>query len=216
MNYINVEQNTDEWLELRAGKLTGSGFGKIMANFGKAFGDPAKKYAATIALEQITGKPVHSDYSNVHMDRGHEQEPLARMKYEEENFCEVTNGGFFDCGLVGVSPDGLVNEDGLIEIKSVIPNVHYTNIKRQSYDPAYQWQLIGNLFYTGREWIDFVSFCLEFPEDKQLYVCRLERDKFKEEFKMIEDRAEQFMSLVAKIKEEIQNSNYQVKAREAA
>ena len=64
MIFHDVEQNTDEWFALRAGMLTGSGFGKIMANYGKAFGDPAKKYAANIAIEQITGTPISSDYSN--------------------------------------------------------------------------------------------------------------------------------------------------------
>ena len=215
MIFHDVEQNTDEWFALRAGMLTGSGFGKIMANYGKAFGDPAKKYAANIAIEQITGTPISSDYSNAHMERGHEQEPIARMRYEDEFFCDVTNGGFFESGLVGVSPDGLVDDDGVIEIKSVVPNIHYANLKRQSYDPAYKWQLIGNLFYTEREWMDFVSFCAEFPEDKRLFTCRLNYVDFRDEFAMLVKRTAEFFNLVDQIREDILTKNYHITAKVA-
>jgi len=205
--FINVEQNTDEWYALRAGKLTSSNLSKVMANLGKAFGEPAKKYAVNIAIEQITGNPISSNYSNDHMERGHEQEPIARNLYEQELFCEVTNGGFFDGGFIGCSPDGLL-EDGVIEIKSVIPSVHFANIKRGSVDPAYKWQCIGNLQYTGREWLDFISFCADFPEDKQLFTHRLYAEKLTEEFKILNDRTHEFESLVNDTKQLILKSNY--------
>lgn len=214
MEFLDVEQNSDFWFELRAAKLTGSKFGTIMANNGKAFGEPAKKYAANIALEQITGKAISSDYSNAHMERGHEQEPLARMRYEEEFFCEVTNGGFFDCGDTGVSPDGLVGDDGLIEIKSVIPSVHYASIKRQSFDPAYRWQLIGNLKSTEREWIDFVSYCADYPYDKQLFVFRLNKEHYKKEFEQMAIRTALFLKLVSDTKDAILNNEYQLSSKE--
>ena len=76
--FHDVEQNTDEWLQLRAGKLTGSSVGSVMANFGKAFGDPAKRLAVNIAVEQLRKEPLISDYTNEHMDRGHAEEPIAR------------------------------------------------------------------------------------------------------------------------------------------
>lgn len=214
MEFLDVEQNSDEWFEMRAGKLTGSKFGTIMANDGKAFGEPAKKYAANIALEQITGKAISSDYSNDHMQRGHDQEPLARMKYEEQFFCTVDNGGFFDCGDTGVSPDGLVGEDGLIEIKSVIPSVHYASIKRQSFDPAYRWQLIGNLKSTERDWIDFVSYCADYPEDKQLFVFRLHKDHYKAEFEKMSIRTALFIKLVKETKESILTNQYQLASKD--
>ena len=130
LEFIDVQQNTDDWFSLRAGKLTSSKLGVVMANYGKSFGEPAKKYAVNIAIEQITGEPIPSTYTNEHMQRGHEQEPLARMLYEEEYFCDVTNGGFFGSKFIGCSPDGLVSDSGLIEIKSVIGSVHFANIKR--------------------------------------------------------------------------------------
>ena len=216
MLHHNIEQNTDEWLALRAGKLTGSGFSKIMANYGKAFGEPAKKYAADIALEKITGAAIGQGYSNDHMERGHEQEPIARMKYEEEFFCEVDNGGFFESDWIGVSPDGLVLNDGVIEIKSVISSAHYNNIKRQSFDPAYRWQLVGNLKFTGREWIDFISFCADYPDDKKLYTFRLFKDDLSEEFNQMDDRIEQFKKLIETTKNNILDSKYYLTSTEAA
>ena len=208
LDFYDIEQNTDEWLGLRGGKLTSSKLAVIMANYGKAFGDPAKKYAVNIAVEQLTGKPIASTYSNEHMDRGHEQEPIARMLYEDQTFCTVDNGGFFGSDFIGCSPDGLVFDCGAIEIKSVISSVHYANIKRQSVDPAYAWQCYGNLLFTGRDWLDFVSHCAEFPADKSLYIHRLKREYCRDKFDMINERIEQFKQLVIETKNIIENSNY--------
>jgi len=206
--FHDVAQNSDEWFQLRSGLLTSSNLGKVMANYGKAFGEPAKKYAVQIAIEQITGNPIGSNYSNEHMERGHQQEPIARMMYEEQTFCDVTNGGFFGSDFVGCSPDGLVDKDGAIEIKCVIGSVHYATLKRQSFDPAYKWQCIGNLSFTGRKWLDFVSYCADFPENKRLYVFRLNASEFKEEFKIIDSRISEFEALVAGIKQDILNKRY--------
>lgn len=206
----DVEQNTDEWLELRAGKITASSLNKVMANFGKAFGEPAKSYAVDIAISQISGKAPESSYSNSHMDRGHIEEPLARELYEQEYFCEVTNGGFFCDRDVGTSPDGLVGEDGLIEIKSAIPSVHFSRISKQSFDTAYRWQLVGHLKFSGRDWVDFVSYCASFPDQKRLYIHRSHKDDFKSEFSMVDERIEEFRELIEKTKHVILNSNYAI------
>jgi len=208
MEFFDIPQNTDEWFDLRAGKLTSSKLGLVMANYNKAFGNPAKEYAVNIAIEQITKKPVPSSYTNSHMQRGHEQEPIARMLYEDDTFCSVDNGGFFGSDFVGCSPDGLVNDNGVIEIKSVISKVHYASVKRQNLDPAYKWQCIGNLLFTGREWLDFVSYCSDFPQDKQLFIHRIKSDDLSEEFGMIAKRIGEFRDLVEETKNTIIKSNY--------
>lgn len=212
MIYHDVAQNSEEWYQMRAGKLTGSSFGKIMANYGRAFGEPAKKLAINIATERTTGKPISSGYSNEHMERGHEQEPVARMLYEDETFCDVQNGGFFDCGDIGCSPDGLVGSDGVMEVKCVIATTHFATVKKQSYDSAYKWQLIGNLFYTQRNWIDFVSYCADFPEGKRLFICRLERSQLSAEFEQLTKRTTEFLQLVDEYQSIIMKSRYQVAA----
>lgn len=203
MIFHDVQQNTDAWQELRLGKATASNFACIMANGDKAFGEPAKRYALQLALERINGSKKEVTYSNEHMERGHQQEPVARMLYEEETFSSVGNGGFFDCGEYGDSPDGLVDMDGVIEIKSVIDSVHYATIKRNSFDPAYRWQLAGHLDCTGRKWVDFVSYCAEFPVGKQLYIFRVSRDDFSAELERLASRRAEFLSLVSSIYDEI-------------
>lgn len=203
--FHDIEQNTDEWLLLRSGKLTGSAVSKVMANYGKALGEPAKKLAVDIAIEQITGRPIESGYSNEHMERGHEQEPLARALYQDEYFCEVLNGGFFDNGSTGCSPDGRV-DDGLIEIKSVIPSVQYKTIKRNAHDPAYHWQLVFNLAECEKEWIDYISFSAAFPEGQQLFVERLTKEQVAEDIEKLYTRIDEFIELIHAVKSDIKEA----------
>lgn len=196
MTFHDVQQNTDEWMALRCGKATASNFSCFMANDGAAFGDPAKRYALQIALELATGKKAEFSFSNDHMERGHEQEPVARMLYEEENFVSVQNGGFFCHGTYGDSPDGLVGTEGGIEVKSVTAPVHYATLLRGKFDPAYRWQMVGHLDCTGREWFDFVSYCSEFPAEKQLITHRLYREECAPELARLQARRAEFLALV--------------------
>lgn len=199
MIFHDVQQNSDEWFALRLGKATASRFGCIMANYGKAFGDPAKDYALQLALELATGKKAEFSFTNEHTERGHEQEPIARMLYEDEHFVTVSNGGFFDWIEYGDSPDGLVGDEGVLEIKSVIAKTHYATLRRGSFDPAYKWQLIGHLDCTNRNWVDFVSYCSDFPPKKQLIVYRLHRDQVKDEIIRLNERRKEFIGLVREI-----------------
>lgn len=196
LKFHDIQQNTDEWMALRLGKPTASQFGTFMANYGKDFGDPAKRYALQIALERLTGKKAEHGFSNDHTERGHEQEPVARMLYAEEHFVEVGNGGFFDCGEYGDSPDGLIGKRGVLEIKSVIASTHYATILRGSYDPSYKWQLVGHLDCTERDWVDFASYCSDFPLESQLCVYRLNRDDCEDELNMLRERRTLFLDLV--------------------
>jgi hypothetical protein len=196
MRFHDVPQNTDAWQALRLGKATASNFACFMANDGKAFGDPAKRYALQIALERLTGRKAEHSFSNEHMERGHEQEPVARMLYEQAHFCKVDNGGFFCWGTYGDSPDGLVGNQGGVEIKSVIAPTHYATLQRGSFDPAYRWQLVGHLDCTEREWFDFVSYCSDFHEDQQLLVYRLYADQCRAEIERLRARRAQFEDLV--------------------
>lgn len=196
MKFHDVRQNTDVWQALRLGKATASNFACIMANEGKAFGDPAKRYALQLALEIVTGRKAEHSFSNEHMELGHEQEPVARMLYEDLYFVDVSIGGFFDWGTYGDSPDGLVGDDGGVEIKCVIASTHYATLQRGSFDPAYKWQLIGHLDCTGREWFDFISYCSDFPEEKQLIVHRLHKDEYRDEIERLRSRRADFLKLV--------------------
>ena len=196
MIWHDIPQNSEIWQSLRCGKVTASQFGCFMANENKAFGDPAKRYALQIALEIVNGKKSEISFSNEHTERGHEQEPVARMLYEEQNFVDVSNGGFFDWDTYGDSPDGLVGTDGVVEIKSVIAPTHYATLRRGSFDPSYRWQLIGHMDCTGRDWVDFISYCSEFPEESQLIVHRLYRADYTNEIERLRARRDEFIGLV--------------------
>lgn len=199
LEFHDIEQNSEAWLQIRLGKATASNFGCFMANFGKAFGEPAKRYALQIALERITGNKASASFSNEHTERGQEQEPVARMLYEAETFCKVTNGGFFCCDTYGDSPDGLVGDDGVIEIKSVIAPTHYDTILRDKFDPSYKWQIVGHLECTGREWVDFISYCADFPADSQLFVDRVHRRDVAEDIENLRSRRALFLAMVDEI-----------------
>lgn len=215
--FIDVEQNTDEWDLLRVGKVNGSKLGIIMANFGKAFGEPAKQYAVEIALGQITKQPVSGGFHSKDLDRGHEDEPIARMLYEDQHFCEVTNGGFYDLGDFGCSPDGHVGANGLVEIKSALAHVHYERIRKQNCgSTTYRWQMIGCMKAAQKDWIDFISYCGSFPEDKKLYVIRHLAEDYAKEYQMIDERLAQFLELIANAKQTILNSDYFLPTSKAA
>jgi hypothetical protein len=208
MIFHDVPQNTEQWEALRLGKATHSHAPTWMANEGKAFGEPARAYALQVALELETGrKSENAGFSSFHTDRGHAQEPVAKMLYERETFSKVKNGGFFCWGTYGDSPDGLPG-DGVLEIKSVIAKVHLDTLRRQSFDPAYKWQLVGHLDCTGRDWCDFASYCADFPEDKQLLIFRLDRAAYAEDIKRLRDRRAAFLDLIQQTRREIRGETY--------
>ena len=200
MIFHDVEQNSEEWFDLRIGKVTTSNFGKFMANYGKKFGEPAKKYAFKLAKEQVTGvKADEESYSNKYMEAGHEWEPVACDEYTKETFNLVSNGGFCQSEKhpnVGGSPDGLVGANGGIEIKSVIDWTQRNNIKRGGFDPAYKWQILGNIWLCGLDWLDFISYGYNYTEEKKLYIYRATMEEYQEEINKIEPRLVEFLKLI--------------------
>lgn len=212
--FHNIIQNTEDWLSLRAGHVGGSSISCIMAYYGdvykkgpkagelKPMGDPAQSLAVKIAIEQITGQPIESTYKNSDMDRGHEQEPIARAMYEEQHFTDVNNGGFFESGIRGASPDGCIDgcgleAEGLGEIKSRIFSIQYDTVVKNAYPTGDKWQLLFNMQTAQKRWIDYISYCATFPDDKQLFVQRLLAKDYVKEFAMMDKRMAEFEELVA-------------------
>lgn len=207
--YHDVEQNTKEWYQLKAGKLSGSSIGEVMSNLeSDKFSYGFKNLAIKIAVEQITGIASTNQFYSHDMRRGHEQEPEARLTYENFTLCEVQDGGFFERGNLGCSPDGLVGSSGIIEIKSVLSHVHHKNITRGCVDPAYKWQCYFNLMITGRQWIDFISYCQDFPDDKKVFVFRIYADEITFEYEMMKTRINDFFELVENYKLDINQAQY--------
>ena len=169
------EQGSEEWLAERLGYATASNFHKILA---KGAGKTRAAYLQQLVVERLTGKPTES-YSNSHMDRGNEQEPLARMAYEAETGNLVIEHGFIkiDGSMIGCSPDGLIDHDGGSEIKSRLPHIQLETIKKGGYPTANKAQIQGCMMVTGRQWWDYASFSPDLPENLQLYIFRVERDE---------------------------------------
>jgi len=191
---IDIEQNTDEWFELRRGKITSSNFGAIMANYGKAFGNPALEYAMRVAIESKTNRSIET-YKNEWMDRGLELESDAREAYQDITFRDVFPGNYSEIGRFGASSDGLTGE-GMIEIKCVKYNTHFERLVKGGFDTSYQWQIRGQMWLYDKPWCDFVSYCPDFPHNKQLYIYRVERDHQEEQSLM--NRLEEFEQVVDK------------------
>jgi len=177
MRVITANQGTEEWKQARVGVPSGSKFSNIMA---KGSGATRATYLTELALERITN--VREEFKTTFaMEQGTEREPLARLAYEANTGQLVTEIGFcmHDIFRVGVSPDGLVGLNGMCEYKCPTPKTHleYLRLEPNKCPPAYRWQVQGQLWVSDREWCDFVSYNPDFPENAQLIIRRVERDK---------------------------------------
>jgi hypothetical protein len=172
----NIDQGSEEWLKLRLGVASASNFDKIITSTGKE-SESLKKYAFQLATELMLEIPEPS-FKNDVMARGNELEPLARDAYQEQTLNVVEQITMFksDCGNFGYSPDGLVDDDGLIEIKFPIATTHSKYLLDSKMPTDYWQQVQGGLWVSQRKWIDFVSFNSYF-KDKKLFIVRVERDE---------------------------------------
>ena len=177
------DQGTDGWLLERAGKVTASALSNVMMAKTTA---GYQNYMAQLICERLTGEPVET-FKSAAMEHGNETEPQARAFYELETGNEVVECGFIQHVPIegsGASPDGLVGELGLVEIKCPQPAKHIKNLMGGNIDKAYMLQMQWQMECTGREWCDFVSFNPTFPAHLQLHITRVERDaEMQEEIK---------------------------------
>ena len=167
MIYYDIPQNTDEWLRLRMGRFTASTFKDIMGK------DTAAGYTNAIykvAFERISNE-LPENFTNEWMERGKELEPQARLWYEL-NHTDTSNGGFFCDDWTGASPDALVGEDGLLEIKCPKYSTHIQYLLDGALPSTYKWQVQGQLYVTDRKWCDFMSY---HPKVKAVYNTSKEK-----------------------------------------
>lgn len=170
MIHHNVIQNSDDWFKIRSGKFTASSFGDLFAAKSTL---TYEKAIFKVAYERIVGEAPES-FSNEWTDRGHELEPLARDAYEVETFNLVEDAGFFELNeWVGCSPDGLVGIDGMIEIKCPAYNTFIRYINSGKLPSTYFYQVHGQMYVTGRQWVDFVAYHPPFKP----FILRVERDE---------------------------------------
>jgi putative phage-type endonuclease len=172
-------QRDADWYAARIGKATASRFRDATAYLRS--GDPAqaqRDYVTELVVERLTQQPIQR-YVTSAMQWGTEQEPAARAAYERATGISVEETGFVahDTLLAGCSPDGLVDWDGLIEIKCPYNSAVHIETLLNGMPAEHTAQVQGQLWITGRQWCDFVSYDPRMPEPLQLHVQRIQRDE---------------------------------------
>jgi hypothetical protein len=169
----NIEQGTDEWFKLRLGSIGGSSIGKVCTG-GK--GATRTKILHEKIGEILSGKPAVG-YKFPHADRGVENEPHARTLYSFMRDVEVEEIAMIKEGKHRhYSADGLVGENGLVEIKTRIPSIYVEAVLRKTMPTSDKRQMQWGLFISQREWVDYIQYCPEI-EDNPILIQRIERDE---------------------------------------
>lgn len=172
-----MEQRTEEWFNIRLGKVTGSRVADVMARTKTGFSASRTNYMYELLVERMTGKRQEG-YTNAAMQHGIDFEPVARAAYEGVISGLVHEVGFVSHSALpdfGCSPDGLVGSDGLVEIKC--PNTaQHVDTMLSGFPSKYQAQVQAQMACTERLWCDFVSFDPRMPDTHQLVVIKVLRD----------------------------------------
>lgn len=192
----NIEQGTPEWHDIRRGVLTSTAIRTLITPTGKlADNDKTRAHVYEVAAQRITGR-TEETYTSFDMMRGHAEEILARELYAQ-HYAPVTECGFITnekLGFkVGYSPDGLVGEDGLIEIKSAKAKIQVQRIVDGECPSEHYAQVQTGLWVTGREWCDFISY----SNGMAMQVIRVKADPAYHE--LIEAAAIAFEAKVAEV-----------------
>ena len=172
------EQRTAEWFAARLGKVTASRVADLMATTKSGYAASRDNLMAQLVVERLTGQAQES-YSNSYMQWGTEQEPFARAAYEIATGQMVEECGFVPHPMIdnaGASPDGLVGDDGLVEIKCPSTATMIETLLTQKVPSKYITQMQMQMACTDRQWCDFVSFDPRLPAKAQLWVKRVPRD----------------------------------------
>ena len=189
-----IEQRSDAWFEARIGKVTASRVADVIAKTKTGYSATRDNYMAQLVCERLTGQKGES-FTNAAMQHGTETEPLARISYEVAHNVLVDEIGFVPhptIEMAGASPDGLVNDDGLLEIKCPNTATHIETLLSQTVPGKYNTQMQFQMACTGRQWCDFVSFDNRLPQELQLFVKRVPRDNVF--IRLIEGEIVQFLA----------------------
>jgi len=208
-------QGTPEWFAARCGKVTASRVKDILAKTKSGYSTSRANYAGQLVAEILTGEPAEDGHINADMTRGTELEPQARAVYEMARDCMVDQVGFIDHPSIpqsGASPDGLVGEDGMVEIKCPRTHTHISYLLDKGIPSNYLPQMIWQLACAGpsRRWCDFVSYDPRLPEELRLVIRRLDRDD--ERVKEVEGEVVKFLAEVNETVEKLKQIQKEAKA----
>lgn len=173
-----TEQRTDEWFAQRLGKVTASRVADVMAKTKTGYSASRENYMAQLVVERLTQTKAES-FTNAAMQWGTDQEPFARAAYEAAQGVMVEEVGFMShptIEMAGASPDGLVGEDGMVEIKCPNTAGMIEALLTQKVPAKYFAQMQLQMACAGRQWCDYVVFDPRMPAKAQLFVKRVPRD----------------------------------------
>ena len=173
-----IEQRTDEWFAARLGKVTASKVADVMARTKSGYSASRENYMAQLVVEQITGTRQES-FTNSAMQWGTDQEPFARGAYEAATGNMVEEVGFVNHPTIlmaGASPDGLIGDDGCVEIKCPNTATMIETLLTGSIPQKYFAQMQFQMVCAGRAWCDYVVFDPRMPAKAQLFIKRVPRD----------------------------------------
>lgn len=173
-----IIQGSPEWFAIRLGKVTASRVADVVAKTKTGPGASRANYMAELIAERLTNEPAEK-FTNAAMQWGTEKEPDARAAYEFRTDATVTEIGFVvhpKIDASGASPDGLIGDNGLIEIKCPGTATHLETLLGQAVPAKYLTQMQWQMACTGREWCDFVSYDPRLPESMCLFIKRVARD----------------------------------------
>lgn len=201
----HVEQGSQEWLDMRLGKVTASKVKDVLTKGrGSAPSKTAETYMMDLLAEILTGesKPF---FENDAMRWGTQTEPQARAMYELQQGVEVEEVAFIKLNdYVGVSPDGLVGEDGLVEIKCPTTTTQLKRALTDDYSVDYKAQIQMQLWVSGRKWCDFVSFDPRLNCDASFLIQRVVRDE--DYIKEMELKVNDFVDKLIDLVERFENA----------
>lgn len=195
-------QRTDEWFQARLGKVTASRISDLTAKTKSGYAATRANYMADLLCERLTGERKEG-FTNAAMQWGTDMEPDARRMYEFMTDASVSEVGFVPhprISAAGASPDGLIDTNGLIEIKCPNTATHIETLLGAPIDGKYVKQMQWQMACTGREWCDFVSYDPRLPERMQIHIRRVSLDR----------------SLVADLEDEVDKFLAELAAKEKA
>lgn len=188
-----IEQGSPKWFAQRLGKVTASRVADVIAKTKTGYSTSRDNYMAQLVCERMTGAVAES-FTNAAMAHGVETEPLARAAYEAHADVLVDEVAMITHPTIeaaGASPDGLVGDEGMLEIKCPNTATHIDTLLSQSVPGKYNTQMQWQMACTGRQWCDFVSFDPRLPTELQLFVKRVPRDAVY--IQMLEEEVKKFL-----------------------
>lgn len=181
MNYtiLNCEQRSDEWRAARLGKLTGSCADAMLTTIKSGESAARRNLRTRLVLERLTNRSQESDFMSADMVHGIDTEPEARAAYEALTGNLVEGVGFLQHTdlMAGCSPDGLIGDcEGLVSIKCPKSATHLEALRTKKVPLEYLRQITHELWLTGAQWADYLSFDPRFPPELRRVLLRVQAE----------------------------------------